>query len=100
MPIRGSGLWTNRAFLKLWAAQTISFVGSHFTSLALPLTAALTLHASAAQMGLLRAADLLPTLLFGFIAGALIDRVRRRPILILADVGRAVLIGSIPVASY
>ena len=100
MQVRSLGLWANSEFLKLWAAQTISFFGSQITMLALPLAAAVSLEASATQMGLLRTADLAPGLLVGLFAGALIDRLRRRPILILADVGRAKLLASIPLASY
>ena len=90
----------NPDFLKLWAAQTASFVGSHVTMLALPLTAAVTLDASVAQMGLLRALDLAPALVVGVFAGAWVDRVRRRPILVAADIGRALLLGAIPLAAW
>ena len=68
------------------------------TGLALPLTAALTLNATPAQMGILGAVQYAPALLLGLFAGVWIDRVRRRPILIFADVGRALLLASIPVA--
>jgi MFS family permease len=91
-------LWRNADFLKLWAGQTVSLIGSEVTGLALPLTAALTLTATPAQMGILGAAQYAPALLLGLFAGVWIDRVRRRPILILADVGRAFLLASIPVA--
>jgi len=91
-------LWGNRDFLKLWAGQTISLIGSEVTFLALPLTAALTLNATPAQIGILGAAHYAPALLLGLFAGVWIDRVRRRPILLLADVGRALLLGSIPLA--
>jgi MFS family permease len=100
MQPRASGLWNHSEFLKLWAAQSISFVGSQFTLLALPLTAVLSLQASTTQMSILRTIDLAPALLIGFFVGALIDRLRRRPLLIVADIGRALLLGSIPVASY
>ena len=67
--------------------------------LALPLTAALVLEATPAQMGILEAAGALPSLLLGLFAGAWVDRRRRRPILIAADVGRAVLLMLIPIAA-
>jgi MFS family permease len=87
-------------FLKLWAAQSISQLGDQVTLLALPLTAVLTLDASAAQMGFLVAAELMPHLLFSFLAGVWIERVqRRRRLMIVADIGRAVLLGSIPLAA-
>jgi len=97
---RLSGLWGHAEFRKLWAAQTVSFVGSQVTLLALPLAAVLTLHASSAQMGLLRAVSLAPALLLGLVAGVWVDRVHRRPILILADLGRAVLLGTIPLMAF
>lgn len=84
----------------LWAAETISQMGSHITLLALPLTAAITLEASPAQMGFLTAAERLPFLLFGLLAGAWIDRRRRRPLLIGADYARAVVLAIIPLAAY
>jgi MFS family permease len=93
-------LWSNSGFLKLWAAQTISFFGSQITLLALPLTAAISLEASATQMSMLRTAEVVPALLIGLLAGALIDRLRPRPVLIFADIGRALLLLSIPLASY
>jgi MFS family permease len=91
-------LWRNADFLKLWAGQTISLIGSEVTGLALPLTAVLILNATPAQMGVLGAVQYAPALLLGLFAGVWIDRVRRRPILIFADVGRALLLASIPVA--
>ncbi len=94
-----AGLWTNPDFRKLWAAQTISFVGSQVTLVALPLTVALSLHASAAQMGLLCAVELAPALLVGLFVGAWVDRLRRRPVLIAADLGRALLLGTIPLTA-
>lgn len=96
--LRLSGLWGNRDFVKLWTGETISNAGFHVTALAMQLTATLTLGASAAQMGVLVAAEALPNLLFGLLAGVWIDRLRRRPILIVADLGRALVLLSIPVA--
>jgi MFS family permease len=98
MSPRPRSLWRNADFLKLWAGQTISLIGSEVTSLALPLTAALTLNATPAQMGVLGAVQYTPAILLGLFAGVWIDRVRRRPILLFADVGRALLLASIPVA--
>jgi MFS family permease len=92
-------LWRHPDFLKLWAGQTMSQFGSQITLLALPLTAALALHASAFQMGLLRAAEYLPYVLVGLIIGAVIDRQRRRPLLIGADIGRALLLGAVSLAA-
>jgi len=94
---RLSGLWRHADFLKLWAGQSVSQCGSQITILALPLTAALTLHASAANMGFLAAASTAPFLLFGLFAGVWVDRLRRRPILMIADVARFTLLALIPI---
>jgi predicted MFS family arabinose efflux permease len=87
-------------FLKLWAAQSISQIGDQITYLALPLVAVLTLDASAAQMGLLTAAELGPNLIFSLLAGVWIERSqRRRHLMIVADVARAALLASVPLAA-
>ena len=96
---RFTGLWRHPEFLKLWTASAISDVGSQVSALALPLIAALTLGATAWQMGLLSAASSAPVLLVGLLAGVWVDRLRRRPVLIAADIGRAVLLLTVPVAS-
>lgn len=67
--------------------------------LALPLAAVVTLHASVAQMGVLRAASLLPAVAMGLFAGVWVDRMRRRPVLIATDLGRALVLGTIPLAA-
>jgi MFS family permease len=90
-------LWHHADFLKLWGGQTVSQFGSQITVLALPLTAALTLHASAANMGFLAAASTAPFLLFGLFAGVWVDRLPRRPILIVADFARFALLALIPI---
>src|SRR5262245_42914294 len=95
-----SNLWHNRSFLRLWLAQVISNAGTAITNVALPLTAVLVLGATPAQMGLLGMAGSLPNLLFGLVAGVWVDRTRRRPVLVGADLGRAVLLGSIPLAAW
>jgi MFS family permease len=92
-------LWRQRGFVKLWAASAISDVGSQVSALALPLIAALMLDATPWQMGLLSAADSAPTLVVGLLAGVWVDRLRRRPVLIAADLGRAALLLAIPLAS-
>src|ERR1700730_16420258 len=93
------GLWRHPEFVKLWAGQTVSRFGSEISLLAIPLTAALVLNASPGQMGLLGAFEFAPFLLLSLFAGVWVDRLLRRPILIAADIGRAVLLGSIPVAA-
>lgn len=99
MDERPAGLWRQPEFLKLWAASAISDVGSQITVVALPLIAALTLRATAWEMGLLSAAGSAPILLVGLLAGVWVDRLRRRPMLIAADVGRALLLLAIPLTS-
>ena len=87
-------------FLKLWAAQSISQLGDQVTLLALPFVAVLTLDASAAEMGLLGAAQLAPHLFFSLFAGVWVERLqRRRRLMIVADVGRALLLVSVPLAA-
>lgn len=93
---RVGSLWRNRAFVAVWFGQTVSFLGSQVSGLALPLTATLLLDATPAQMGLLTFAGPAPYLLLSLVAGMWVDRMRRRPILIAADLVRAVLVGSIP----
>lgn len=91
-----AGLWRHSDFRRLWTGQTISLFGTQITSLAIPLTAVLTLGATPAQMGLLRATHSAAALMVGLFAGVLVDRLRRRPILIGTDLGFVVLAGSIP----
>ena len=92
-------LWRHGDFLKLWSAQTISQFGSQITFLGLPIIAALVLDASPWQMGVLGAAEFAPFLLFGLFAGVWVDRLPRRPILIWSDVGRALVLLTIPLAA-
>jgi len=92
------GLWRHRNFMRLWAGQTVSQLGSTITREALPYTAILALGASPLQMGLLGAAGAAPLLVLGLFAGVWVDRLRRRPLMIAADIGRALLLLSIPVA--
>src|SRR5688572_12312473 len=92
-------LWSNRAFMQLWIAEVLSGAGSAISNVALPLTAVLVLNATASEMGLLRIADSLPNILFALFAGVWIDRLRRRPVLVVADLGRALLLATIPLAA-
>ena len=93
-----SPLWRNDAFVRVWTAATISIFGSLITRMALPLVAILTLNAGPIEVAVLRGIELGARMLVGLVAGAWVDRLRRRPVLIWADLGRAVLLGSIPVA--
>jgi MFS family permease len=86
-------------FRRYWSAQTVSLFGDEISALALPLFAVLGLHAGPAEMGYLIAAALIPNLLFSVLAGAWIDRYpHKRRIMIIADVGRALLLTAVPVA--
>jgi MFS family permease len=85
-------------FGRLWAALSVSLLGTEITALALPLLAALTLGASALEMGTLAAAGQVPFLLFSLPAGAWIDRLPRRPVLIATDVASSLLLLSVPLA--
>jgi MFS family permease len=91
-------LLRERAFRRYWSGQTISMFGDQVSSIVLPLVAVLTLHVGPAQMGYLAGLVWLPSLLFGLHAGAWVDRRgHRRATMITADLGRAVLLASIPV---
>jgi DNA-formamidopyrimidine glycosylase len=99
MSPRGGDLLRHRDFQKLWAGQTVSQLGSQVSQLALPLVAVLVLHVSAFYVALLGTVDLLPFLLFALPAGVWIDRIPRRPVLIVADAGRALALASVPIVA-
>jgi MFS family permease len=92
------GLWRHPDFLRLWSAQTISQFGTQISLLALPLAAILVLDASAFEVALLGAIEFLPFLLFALPAGVWVDRLRRKPILVVADLVRAGALASVPAA--
>lgn len=94
-----TGLGREPDFLKLWAGQAISQFGSQISAVGLQLIAVVMLGASPLQMGLLSGVSAASVLLFGLHAGAWVDRLRRRPILIAADVGRMLLLASVPAAA-
>ncbi|HLG61176.1 MAG TPA: MFS transporter [Ktedonosporobacter sp.] len=93
------GLWKNPHFRQLWMGRIVSNLGNCITGIALPLTAVLVLSATPAQMSILSALNGIAVLFFGLVAGVWVDRLRRRPILIATDLGRALLISSIPAAA-
>lgn len=95
-----NALWKHRDFLNVWTAETISVFGSQFYLMAMPLAAVIMLNATASEMGLLFAVEMLPFLLFGLFAGVLADRMRRRSIMIVCDFGRAIVLAAIPVTWY
>jgi MFS family permease len=85
-------------FMKLWTAETISVFGSQISALAIPVVAILILHVSPFEVALLGTIEFLPFILFTLPAGAWVDRLRRRPIMIVGDLGRALVLSSIPLA--
>jgi MFS family permease len=93
-----AGLWRHGDFLRLWGGQTISQFGQQIGQLAIPLTGVLVLEASAFEVALLTTVEFVPFLLFTLPAGVWVDRLPRRPILILGDVGRAAALASVPLA--
>lgn len=95
-----TGLWGNRDFMNLWGAETVAQFGSQISPVAIPLLAALTLNATPFQMGILTAASGVPVLLIGLIAGAWVDRLRRKPIMMAMDIGRALVLLAIPIAAW
>lgn len=100
MRIRSFGTVLSRdpEFLRLWTAQAISQLGTQVTLLALPLAAILVLDATATEVALLSAVEVLPFLLFTLPAGVWVDRLPRRPILVVTDLARAAALTSIPLA--
>lgn len=94
----GASLRRNHDFLKLWAGQSISMLGSQVTPIALPLIASILFHATPGQMAFLLAMQYAPYTLVGLFAGALVDRMRRKPLMIAADLGRAALLATLPLA--
>ncbi|HWI62652.1 MAG TPA: MFS transporter [Symbiobacteriaceae bacterium] len=96
MSRRFTGLWGHAEFLKLWSGQTISLFGSLVGRVALPMMVVLVLDATPWQVGMLRAVEVAPGLVAGLFAGVWVDRLRRRPIMVAADIGRALLMALIP----
>jgi MFS family permease len=89
-------LLASKGFRLFWASDTVSMTGSYVSAVAVPLLALNVLHASNTEFGFLRASSWLPYLLFGLVAGVLVDRCRRKPILVGADLARFGLMGLIP----
>ena len=92
-------LWQNEDFLHLWIAETVSQFGSQISIVAIPLLAVVMLHATAFEMGLLATVGSLPYLLIGLVAGAWVDRLPKRPLMIATDIGRGICLLVIPIAA-
>lgn len=93
-------LWRHRDFLLLWGGQTVSEIGSQITVLAMPLVAIVVLHATAFEVGLLAAAETVAYLLVSLPAGALVERLGKRQVMVWTDLARLLVIGSVPVAYW
>lgn len=94
------GLLRQRDFRRLWVGETTSNVGSAVTTVAMPLVAVTTLHASAFVVGVLSAAVWLPWLVIGLPAGAWVDRLARKPLMLVCDLVSALVLASVPVAAW
>jgi MFS family permease len=90
-------LWQNTDFLKFWSGEALSLFGTQVTNLALPLTAVIAFDSSAEQVGLLRFLQLVPYLFLALLFGVWVDRGRRKPIMMLANTARMLLIALVPV---
>lgn len=98
--MRRDSLWFHQDFRQLWAGQTVSQFGTYVGQTVLPLLAATTLKASPFQMGILAAAGTAAFLLIGLPTGVLVDRIRRRPVMLTADFARAALLFTVPLAAW
>ncbi|GAA2909604.1 MFS transporter [Streptosporangium fragile] len=93
-------LWHNKDFMFLWSGQTVSNFGSVVTQLAIPLAAVELVKASTLQIGILSAIATLPFLLVSLPAGAIVDRMTKHKLMMWCDIGRMVLVGSIPLVTF
>jgi MFS family permease len=94
------GLWRHADFLKLWAAQSVSSLGARITREGLAFAAVMSLGATPAQLGILAALVRGPAIVVGLTGGGLVDRRRRRPLLIGSDIARALPLATIPLAAW
>jgi len=94
-----ASIWRNPVFVRVFSAATVSLFGSLVTRTALPFAAILVLGGGPLEIAAIRACEIIGGLLVGLVAGAWVDRLRRRPVMIAADVGQAVLLGSVPAAA-
>ena len=95
-----NGLWRNRDFVRLWSSLTITHFGGQVTFLALPLTAALLLDATPFEMGVLTALEALPFPLFGLLAGVMVDRAPKLPIIVWSDIARGAALLAVPLCAW
>jgi MFS family permease len=100
LPPKPASAFRNRDFTKLWSAATISLLGTQISQIAIPAIAVLLLHVSPFEVALLGTVEFLPFLLFTLPAGVWVDRLPRRRILISGDLGRALMLATIPIAWF
>jgi MFS family permease len=93
-------LWHNRDFMKFWAGETLSLLGTQVTNLALPLTAILAFNASDQMVGVLRFLELLPYIGLALLFGVWVDRVSRRMVMLWTNVARMVLVAAVPLLHW
>ena len=93
---QAQSLWHNPDFLKLWAGQTLSGLGNYTTHFALPTLAILAYNAGSLEVGALRSVRMLPFPVLGLVVGVLVDRVRRRRLLVATDLVRLLLVAAVP----
>jgi MFS family permease len=95
-----AGLFGDSNFRLLWSAASVSAFGYYVTDVAIPLLAIDQLHVNSFEIGLIRVIQQLPNLLFGLFLGVLVDRVRKRPLMIWSDIARSVVLLAIPLAAF
>lgn len=96
--LRPDDLLRDATYRRLWTSILISSFGGQVTMLALPLTAAVLLHATPTQMGLLTAMEIAPFVLLSLPAGVWLDRVRKLPVYVVGEAGIALVVASVPLA--
>ena len=95
-----AGMFGDRNFRLMWAAATVSAFGYYVTDVAMPLLAIEQLHVTSFEIGLIRVAEQVPSLLFGLFLGVLADRTRKRPLMIWSDRIRAIVLLAVPIAAF
>jgi MFS family permease len=95
-----AGMFGDRNFRLIWSAATVSAFGYYITDIAIPLLAIEQLDVNSFEIGLIRVIQQLPNLFFGLFLGVLVDRVRKRPLMITADLIRALALLAIPLAAF
>src|SRR5271168_1446738 len=93
-------LLRDATYRRLWTSILISSFGGQVTLLALPLTAAVLMHAAPTQMGLLTAMEIVPFVLFSLPTGVMLDRVRKLPVYIIGEMSIAIGVATVPVAAW